>query len=156
MNCADFFRVGKRQTLVSMRSIRQGTVSHLRSVRFWTPTIIGALLTPVCFYLIVNSPTSGAAGHAGAGLGALMIIYPLPLLILMRFAGNSSGDAFRSQIISALAFGGMILQFPLYGFLISYANLKQSFWLKTCATLAILHVIAIVGLLAIYLIQTLL
>jgi len=83
------------------------------------------------------------ADHAGAGLGALLLFYPVPLFIMMLFAGGSSGDAFLSQIIGALAFGGAILQFPLYGFIISYAKLNQSFRLKLCAGVIWLHIFAI-------------
>jgi len=50
--------------------------------------------------------------------------YPVPLFIMMLFAGGSSGDAFLSQIIGALAFGGAILQFPLYGFIISLCKVE--------------------------------
>jgi hypothetical protein len=127
----------------------------MRTIRFWVPAIVGALLTPICLYLIASSGSSsaGAAGHAGAGLGAMLLFYPLPVFLMMVFAGNPSGDAFLSHVISVLVFGGMILQFPLYGFIISYANLKRSLWLKVCAGIVWLHIIVIVACVLIFIIQ---
>jgi len=75
---------------------------------------------------------------------------------MMLFAGGSSGDAFLSQIIGALAFGGAILQFPLYGFHYQLCKVKQSFWLKLCAGVIWLHIIAIAVFLVIALIHELL
>ena len=129
----------------------------MRNIRFWIPAIIGALLTPVCLYLIVMSARgSGASGHAGAGMGAMLLFYPVPVFSMMLFAGEPSSDAFLSHIISRLAFAGMVLQFPLYGFIISYANLKRHLWLRLCAGLVWLHIIAIIGGLLAFFIQALL
>ena len=72
---------------------------------------------------------------------------------MMIFARSPSGDASVSQIISVLAVGAAIVQFPLYGFVISYAKLKQSFWLKVCAGVIWLHIVVIVVVLAIALIR---
>ena len=118
----------------------------MRNFRFWVPTIIGALATPVCFYLVfdMGSGHATASGHAGAGMGALLIFYPLPLFVMMLSAAGPSRDAFLSQVVGALAIGAAILQFPLYGFIISYAKLKRSFWLKLCAGVVWLHIVAIV------------
>ena len=127
----------------------------MRNIRFWILAIIGALVTPVCLYLITTSAGhSGASGHAGAGMGAMLLFYPIPVFSMILFAAGSSGDVFLSHIISGLAFVAMVLQFPLYGFTISYANLKQHFWLKLCAGVVWLHLIAIIGCLAVFLIQT--
>lgn len=127
----------------------------MKNIRFWIPLIIGVVLTPVCLYLIGTSAGySGASGHAGAGMGAMLLFYPLPLFSMMLFAGGTSGDAFLSHVISRLAFAGMVLQFPLYGFVISYANLKRHLWLRLCAGVVWLHLIAIIGCLTVFLIQT--
>jgi hypothetical protein len=40
---------------------------------------------------------------------------------------------FLSLVILRLAFAGMVLQFPLYGFIISYTNFKRHLWLRVCA-----------------------
>jgi hypothetical protein len=118
----------------------------MRNTRFWIPAIIGVLLTPVCLYLIATSARgSGASGHAGAGMGAMLLFYPLPVFSMMLFAGGPSSDAFLSHVISRLAFAGMVMQFPLYGFIISYANLKRHLWLRLCAGVVWLHIIAIIG-----------
>ena len=129
----------------------------MRNIRFWIPAIIGALLTPVCLYLIAMSARgSGASGHAGAGMVAIVLFYPVPVFSMMLFAEGPSSDAFLSHIISRLAFAGMVLQFPLYGFIISYANLKRHLWLRLCAGLVWLHIIAIIGGLLVFFIQALL
>jgi hypothetical protein len=126
----------------------------MRNIRFWIPVIIGALLTPACLYLIAKSAGgSGASGHAGAGMGAILLFYPLPVFSMMLFAGGPSSDALLSHVISRLAFAAMVLQFPLYGFIISYANLKRHLWLRLCAGVVWLHIIAIIGGLTIFFIQ---
>ena len=144
-------RVLTRGLVRTLDSLPHWKVDYMRNIRFWIPAIIGALVPPICLYL-----TPMGADHAGAGLGALLLFYPVPLFIMMLLAGGPSGDAFLSQIIGALAFGGAILQFPLYGFIISYAKLKQSFWLKLCAGVIWLHIIAIAVFLVIALIHKLL
>lgn len=83
----------------------------------------------------------------------MLLFYPLPVFSMMLFTGVASGDAFLSQVISRLAFAGMVLQFPLYGFVISYANLKRHLWLRLCAGVVWLHVIAIIGCLTVFFIQ---
>lgn len=60
----------------------------MRKLRFWIPVIIGVILTPVCLYVIVASAGyPGASGHAGAGMGAMLLFYPLPVFSMMLFAG---------------------------------------------------------------------
>ena len=102
----------------------------MRSIRFWIPAIIGALVMPAFYYLVILT-AHGSGSHAGAGMGLMLLFYPVPLLII--FAGSPSSDAFVSQIISVLAVGAAVVQFPLYGFVMSYAKLKQSVWLKVLA-----------------------
>jgi hypothetical protein len=127
----------------------------MRNIRFWIPVIIGALLTPVCLYLFAQSAGgSGASGHAGAGMVAMLLFYPLPLFSMMLFAGGPSSDAFLSHVISRLAFAGMVLQFPLYGFIISYAKLKRDLWLRLCVGVVWIHIIVIIGGLMVFLMQT--
>jgi hypothetical protein len=127
----------------------------MRSIRFWTPAIIGALLTPICFYLITSSASdSDASGHAGAGMVAMILFYPLPFFFMILLAGTSTGDAFLSLIISRLAFIGAAVQFPLYGFIISYANLRPRLCLRVCAGAVWLHLIAIIAGLGIFFIQS--
>jgi hypothetical protein len=126
----------------------------MRKIRFWIPVIIGAILTPFCWYLIAKSAgDSSASGHAGAGMVAMLLVYPLPVFATMFFGGSPSGDAFLSLVISRLAFAGMMLQFPLYGFIISYANLRRYLWLKLCAGVLLVHIIAIIAGAAIFLIH---
>ena len=126
----------------------------MKTLRFWIPVIIGALWTPVCLLLIgASASESGASGHAGAGLGATLLFYPIPAALMMLFSGASPENAFLSQLLSRLAFAAMLLQFPLYGFIISYAHLKQLWWIKLCAGFVWLHLIAIIGGLAIFFIQ---
>ena len=87
-------------------------------------------------------------------MGAMLLFYPLPAFSMMLFAGGASGDAFLSHVISRLAYAGMVMQFPLYGFIISYANLTRHLWLRLCAGVVWLHVIAIIGCLTVFFIQS--
>jgi hypothetical protein len=126
----------------------------MRNIRFWIPVIIGALLTPISWYLIVASAVgSGASSHAGAGMVAMVVLYPIPVFFLMLFSGGPSSDAFVSLLMSRLAFAGMLLQFPLYGFMISYAKLKRHFLLRLAAVVVWLHIIAIIAGVIVFFIQ---
>ena len=107
----------------------------MKDSRFWIPAIVGVLVTLLILYL---APLG--TDHAGAGMGVMLIFYPLPLFAMMLLAGGASSDAFLSHIISMLAIGVAAVQFPLYGFIISYARLKRSFWLKLCACVVWLHI----------------
>ena len=111
----------------------------MRNIRFWIPAIVGALVPAIPLYL-----TSMSSDHAGAGLGSFVIFYPVPLFAMMIFSGGTASDAFTSHGLSFLALGAAILQFPLYGFTISYATLKKSSRLKVCVGIIWLHIIAIV------------
>jgi hypothetical protein len=86
-------------------------------------------------------------------MGAMMLFYPLPVFFMMLVAGGGGDDAFLSHVVSRLAFAGMVLQFPLYGFIISYANLTRHLWLRLCAGVVWLHVITIIGCQAVFFIQ---
>ena len=124
----------------------------MRTIRFWIPTIIGALVLPAFYYLVILT-AHGAGSHAGVGMGLMLLVYPVPSFTIMVFANSPSGDAFLSQIISGLAVGAAIVQFPLYGFMTSYGRLKKSFLLKICAGIIWLHIAVIVVVLAVALIQ---
>jgi hypothetical protein len=126
----------------------------MRNIRFWIPVIVGALLTPISLYSIYASANaSEASGHAGTGMGAILLFYPLPMFFRILLQGTASGDAFVAQVISRLAFAMMVLQFPLYGFVISYAKLKRHRWLRLCAAVVWLHIIAIFAGVMVFLIQ---
>jgi hypothetical protein len=103
---------------------------------------MGALITPLCLYA---SLVSTGAGHGS--YGSMLVLYPLPTFILLLFAGIAPDDAFLSQIVRTismvLVFGAAILQFPLYGFVLSYARLKKSLWLTLCVGIIWLHIIGI-------------
>jgi hypothetical protein len=114
----------------------------MRNIRFWIPTIVGTLLTP---FSLLAALVSTGAGHGS--YGAMLVLYPLPALILVLFASVAPSDAFLAQLIGTLSmilvFGGAILQFPLYGFILSYAKLKGSGWLAICSGIIWVHFIAI-------------
>jgi hypothetical protein len=119
----------------------------MRTLRFWLPVIVGFFVTPL-FYFLLPYLISPGASHAGAGMGQLLVMYPIPLLTMMFAA--SSGDSFFMGAVAFVAFG---LQFPLYGFIISYARLKESVWLKVLAGIVWLHLIIIGVFLIIFLVQ---
>ena len=70
----------------------------------------------------------------------------MSLLILVLFAG-ARPDAFNAQVIDTismvLVFGIAILQFPLYGFILSYARVKNFWWLTVGAAVIYLHLAGI-------------
>lgn len=127
----------------------------MRNIRFWIPVIIGAVATPVCWYLIgVSAVGSGASGHAGAGMVALLLFYPLPSISRMLIAGGPSSDALFPLVMVRLAEAGMLLQFPLYGFIISYAKLKRHFLPRLAAVVIWIHITAITAAVMVFFIQS--
>ena|SRR5258706_12722742 len=126
----------------------------MTNIRFWIPVISGALLTPLCLYLIgASAGGSGASGHAGAGMGAMLLFYPLPATLMMLSTGAFPNNAFLAFLISRLGFAAMILQFPLYGFISSYAHLKRHLWLRLCVGAVWFHLIVIIGCVVIFFMQ---
>ena len=86
----------------------------MRDFRFWIPTAIGTLMTPVFLGAALVSTGAGHGSYAAA-----IVLYPLSILILGLFAGFASNDAFATQIIQTISMviviGIAILQFPFYG-----------------------------------------
>ena len=118
----------------------------MKNFRFWIPVIIGMLATPI--FLGVALISTGA-GH-GSYLSTL-IFYPLPLFLLFLQPVNID-DAFLKAILDngiiAVAFGLAILQFPAYGFLISYSRTKTGSKLWTAIRIILgIHIIVCLALL---------
>jgi hypothetical protein len=115
----------------------------MRNFRFWIPTIVGIAITPICIFL-----TSISAGAGHGGYGALFVFYPVPTFTLLLFAGVSPNDAFLAHIvgtiINVVVLGSAFLQFPLYGFILSYARLKESCLLTVIAGMIWIHLSGIV------------
>ena len=124
----------------------------MNKIRFWIPSIIGVLLTPIFFYAATLSG-GGAASHAGAGF-QLILFYPIPLLLAIVGA-SSTDDAFLTQVVRIICIGLAIIQFPLFGFMISYAGTKKGsklyalikgmVWLHVVVSLICLSLVLIVG-----------
>ncbi|HYW69386.1 MAG TPA: hypothetical protein VE961_00030 [Pyrinomonadaceae bacterium] len=116
----------------------------MRNFRFWLPTLIGALITPL---LLLFAAISTGGGHGG--YGAALVLYPLPLLILVLslFAGVARSDAFTAKAVDTISLGVIIglaiIQFPLYGFILSYARLKITWWLTLVAGIIYLHLFGV-------------
>jgi len=114
----------------------------MRNLRFWLPTIIGALLTPVFLFAAAVSTGAGHGVYAAA-----MVLYPVSMMIMVSFAVFTHSDAFVSQTIQTISLvvviGLAILQFPLYGFVLSYARLKDKWWLTIAAGIIFLHLFGI-------------
>lgn len=114
----------------------------MKGIRFWIPTAIGILITPLCLFA---AAASTGAGHGG--YGAMLVLYPLSSLMLVIFAGAAPADAFAAQIVHALSIalvvGCAILQFPFYGFILSYSRLRESCWLTVCWGVVCLHIIVV-------------
>lgn len=70
------------------------------------------------------------------------------MVILILFAGVGPSDAFAAQTIQTVSLGLVIglaiLQFPIYGFILSYARLKEKWWLTIIAGIICLHLFGIV------------
>jgi hypothetical protein len=80
----------------------------MRSRKFWVPLIVSLIVTPIALLLGV---ASAGAGHGDYRLA--MILFPYTLLSAVIF------DSITTPFI-ILA----IIQFPLYGIALGYANKK--------------------------------
>jgi hypothetical protein len=114
----------------------------MRNFRFWLPTIVGILITPVLLFMAAVSTGAGHGSYAAA-----IVLYPLSIVIMVLFAGVAPSDAFATQTIQTISMvliiGLAILQFPLYGFVLSYARLKNRWWLTVGAGIIYLHLFGI-------------
>lgn len=93
-----------------VRRLKLLSGNAMNKIRFWIPFFIGVLITPVFFYASTLSGSS-AASHAGAGF-QMILFYPIPFFLAI----------FSSPV---LGIGLAIIQFPLFGFIVSYANSKK-------------------------------
>jgi len=111
----------------------------MNKFRFWIPCIIGGLLTPIFIWAGTLSG-KGAASHAGGGF-QLFLFYPIPFLL-----------AIFIPVFTVFSIGLAIVQFPFFGFFISYVRTKKSsILMKVINALIYLHLfisfIALVGVL---------
>jgi vacuolar-type H+-ATPase subunit I/STV1 len=124
----------------------------MNNLRFWIPSIIGVVLTPIFFYASTLSG-GGAASHAGGGFQAIFF-YPLP--ILLAVVGSSAmNDTFLQQVIKIICIGLAVIQFPFFGFMLSYAGTKQGsivyalikgvIWFHVIVSLLFLVIVFILG-----------
>ena len=115
----------------------------MRNLQFWIPTIVGTLITPVFLFAAAESTGAGHGNYAAA-----MVLYPLSLGVMILFAGLAPADPFTAQIVDAISLvlvvGLAVLQFPFYGFVLSYARLKGSSWATFGTLIIYFHLIVIV------------
>lgn len=95
----------------------------MNKFRFWIPCLVGVLITPVFFYASTLSG-GGAASHAGAGF-QIFVFYPIPFLLAIFFTESADNVSSLGQIIRFFCIGLAVIQFPLFGFIVSYAHLKK-------------------------------
>lgn len=110
----------------------------MKNLSFWMPSIVGALATPV---FILTALISTGAGHGS--YTSLLVFYPAPLLLLfLNSEGSNHGWLLTiiDNIVIASAVVSALLQFPIYGFIVSYSQLKtRSLFLTACKWAALLH-----------------
>jgi hypothetical protein len=121
----------------------------MRRLRFWIPPLIGLFVSPLLYFLLAY--TGGPGPSHTPGLGQLLVFYPIPMLMVAYVL--KSTDSSSPQIVMDAAFW---IQFPLYGFIVSFARLKKTLWLKILAGLVWVHIITIALLTTILMIKTVL
>ena len=120
----------------------------MRNFRFWIPPIIGALVTPITFFAAVSAHN----GHAGPGTA--LFLYPANVPITVFDALIRATHVFSFQvmdtILKVLLLAVAVLQFPFYGFVLSYAHIRNLWWLTIGAFIIYLHlwVIAVWAIIA--------
>lgn len=133
-----------RKLLQKVQRFRSDVAAEhrMRSLRFWIPSIIGLAITPIA---ILAALFSTGAGHGN--YGAAIVLYPLSMIVLVLSAGFRSQDAFAAELVQSLSlvlvFTVGILQFPVYGFVLSYARLKKSWWPMLGSGIIYLHLFVI-------------
>lgn len=100
----------------------------------WWPFLLGLVATPIAVHF--------ASVMALAGPDALMTFYPYVLLLQSHLPGLTGNTALLSQWM-------MYLQFPLYG-LIMTVVLKQKGFLAALGTVIVVHLVGIVGVIALH------
>jgi hypothetical protein len=112
----------------------------MKKLRFWIPTMIGILATPIFLFLVLNSTRAGHGSYL-----SFLVFYPMSFLSLLLQTVKPD-DAFMTTIIDnasvALAIGFALIQFPLYGFVISYAGTRRdsNLW-ATCRVVVCVHIV---------------
>lgn len=91
----------------------------------------------------LSTALSTGAGHGS--YAAAIVLYPLSMVILILFAGFVGFDAFATNIIQSISLavvvGLAILQYPFYGFVLSYGRLKHSWSARLATGLIYLHLL---------------
>jgi hypothetical protein len=106
-----------------------GLLRVMRSRRFWIPMIASLIVTPIALLLGVGS---AGAGHGDYRLA--MILFPYTLL---------STAVFDSITLPFIILA--IIQFPLYGIVLAYANEKGRF-VSMSILLCVVHGIALTAM----------
>src|SRR5438552_17357328 len=122
----------------------------MKRIRFWLPPLMGLFVTPLIFFLLPY--TIGPGPSHTPGLGQFLALYPAPMLLIIFFDLKPTESFSLETVIRAASW----IQFPLYGFIVSYANLKKTLWLKILAGIVWVHIIGIAALMTILVIQTVL
>ena len=108
-------------------------------VRFWIPVLISLCLTPVLFCLGVGPAMIGLGSHTSRPV-PLAILFPIlfPYTALIH-----SNRLVYSDFTFVMAFFALpLIQFPVYGIILGFANAKRILILAVCILL-IIHLLAI-------------
>ena len=104
----------------------------MRSRKFWVPVIASLVVTPIALLLGIGS---AGAGHGDYLLA--MILFPYTLL---------STSLFNSITAPFIVFA--IVQFPIYGFVLGYAN-ERGRLVSMSLLLSVVHGVAAAAMLLI-------
>ena len=108
--------------------------SKYGTASFWIPPVAGILITPLCLLIVLSSAGVGHGSYA-----PMMLLYPYSLgLLISQFAFGI--DSVFSDICVGLAIIVGIIQFPLYGLVIGFANATQLWYFVIGKFLVFLHV----------------
>ena len=98
----------------------------MKKLRFWIPTIIGSVFTPV-FFIAGTYSGKGPASHAGAGF-QLLLFYPIPFIV--------------ATVVPLIGIILGALQFPAFGFFLSYIReYKNSILFKLISVAIWIHIV---------------
>ena len=114
----------------------------MKNLAFWKPVIIGIIAAPI--FLLV---TMNVAGIGHGNYLPIIVFYPISFfLIFFKVATEGIEDAFLKMIVGngiiLLVLGNAIIQFPLYGFIISYSRTKKEpSWFTILETIVWIHIV---------------
>lgn len=108
--------------------------SRINQLKFWRAPIVGAIATPIFMWQALV-----ATGAERGSDAVMLLVYPFSLASLVYQAGSNVLAVQRFFIMLAITLA--IVQLPLYGFVIAYANLRRTWYWMVPKFIILIHAV---------------